>query len=114
MKMYDPLENRSDDNIKSFHLFQNKNFWIIIIVAVRGIMSHIFIPTNYSTPREVVDQAKTFVSELKSGHFDREEKTDKEEDSDSVDENGMNTINGANRRFAPRNDSFRIVPLGGK
>lgn len=94
MKMYDPLENRSDDNIKSFHPFQNKNFWIIIIVVVLGIMSHIFIPTNYSTPREVVDQAKTFVSELKSGHFDRGEKTDKEEKSDSVDENGMNTISG--------------------
>ena len=87
MKWNDPLEHESNDEFRTSKWFQNKNVWIIIIVVVLGILSHVFIPRQDAKITDVPGQAKSNFEHILDKDSDNATNSTK-------DLNGMNTMSG--------------------
>ena len=87
MKIVDELERSADEEKPLPRLFKNTNFWIIVLVVVLGILSHIFLPQSDPSLSDVGKQGKSMVQSILKGN------SEKAEDS-HTDSNGMNTLSG--------------------
>lgn len=87
MKIVDELERSADENKPLPRLFKNTNFWIIVLVVVLGILSHVFLPQSDPSLSDVGKQGKSTVQSIFKGNSEKAE-------SNHTDSNGMNTLSG--------------------
>lgn len=76
------MKRIEDDPLKKGHhhdnynLFRDKHFWIIILVLVLGILSHIFLPHNTPSWGDVKSETKQSVTNFFHGNSSSNEKSD--------------------------------------